>query len=110
VTRAAAYYILNATSIEFTEYGPGGGIYIMFFVVRDGVVTNPQTLLQSIRRCARRGVYNIMRCRGIRLRGGLNIHDGWYIWRSFLLGGVQEPHKKYAHNNQLGEGNKGGVR
>ena len=82
MTRATAYYILNATSIEFTEYGPGGGIYIMFFVVRDGVVTNPQTLLQSIRRCARRGVYNIMRCRGIRLRGGLNIHDGW------IFGGV----------------------
>ena len=56
VTRAAAYYILNATSIEFTEYGAGGGIYIMFFVVRDGVVTNPHTLLQSIRRRARRGV------------------------------------------------------
>ena len=94
VTRAAAYYILNATSIEFTEYGAGGGIYIMFFVVRDGVVTNPHTLLQSIRRCARRGVYNIMRCRGIRLRGGLNIHDGWYIWRSLIVilsGGVQEP-------------------
>ena len=56
MTRAAAYYILNATSIEFTEYGAGGGIYIMFFVVRDGVVTNPRTLLQSIRRRARRGV------------------------------------------------------
>ena len=92
MTRAAAYYILNAMSIEFTEYGAGGGIYIMFFVVRDGVVTNPRTLLQSIRRG---GVYNIMRCRGIRLRGGIDYrHDGWYIWRSLiviLLGGVQEP-------------------
>ena len=60
MTRATAYHILNATSIEFTEYGAGGGIYIMFFVVRDGAVTNPRTLLQSIRRRAR-------------LRGGLNI-------------------------------------
>ena len=50
MTRAAAHYILNATSIEFTEYGAGGGIYIMFFIVRDGVVTNPRALLQSIRR------------------------------------------------------------
>ena len=59
MTRAAAYYILNATSIEFTEYGPGGGIYIMFFVVRDGVVTNPRILLQLIRRGAHSEVYNL---------------------------------------------------
>ena len=70
MTRAAAYYILNATSIEFTEYGAGGGIYIMFFIVRDGLVTNPRTLLQSIRRRARRGVYNIMRCVAVSVYAG----------------------------------------
>ena len=56
------------SSNEFTEYGAGGGICIIFFVVRDGVVTNPRILLQLIRRCA-----HSVRCRGIRLRGGLNI-------------------------------------
>jgi len=38
------------------EYEAGGGMRIIFFVVRDGVVTNPRILLQSIRG-ARRGVY-----------------------------------------------------
>jgi len=81
----------------------------MFFMVRDGVVTNPQTLLQSIRRCARRGIeyYEVSWYPFTR---GIEYTRWMDIWRSFLLGGVQEPHKKYAHNNQLGEGNKGGVR
>ena len=58
------------SSIEFMEYGAGGGICLIFSVVHDGLVTNPRTLLQSIRRRARRGVYNIMRCVAVSVYAG----------------------------------------
>ena len=57
--------------------------------------------------------HNIMRCCGIS-RGGLNIDTmaGLFGGVSLLYywGESKNQHKKYAHNNQLGEGTKGGVR